>query len=112
MKNCCKLAEIQLLGDSTDEDEECENGIDESIEEENDEETENDSDENESDDDETEDIVLNRDYEVEQPGIKSGSTGVVAILKGNQLYVANVGDSRCVVCREGEFRVANFSIYK
>lgn len=27
---------------------------------------------------------------------------MVAILKGNELYVANAGDSRCVLCRDGE----------
>lgn len=27
---------------------------------------------------------------------------MVAILKGNELYVANAGDSRCVLCRDGQ----------
>jgi protein phosphatase 1G len=26
----------------------------------------------------------------------------VALLKGQELYVANAGDSRCVVCRKGQ----------
>lgn len=32
----------------------------------------------------------------------SGCTAVVAVLKGNDLYVANAGDSRCVLCRDGK----------
>nr|CAD7445282.1 unnamed protein product [Timema bartmani] len=32
----------------------------------------------------------------------SGCTAVVALLKDQELYVANAGDSRCVVCRKGE----------
>ena len=36
-----------------------------------------------------------------QPGSDSGCTAVVAVLKGRELYVANAGDSRCVLCRGG-----------
>lgn len=36
------------------------------------------------------------------PGSSSGCTAVVALLKDNELYVANAGDSRCVVCRDGK----------
>lgn len=32
----------------------------------------------------------------------SGSTGLLSLLRGNRLYVANVGDSRAVLGREGE----------
>jgi len=39
---------------------------------------------------------------VEEPGKDSGCTAVVAVLHGLELYVANAGDSRCVVCRKGE----------
>jgi len=31
----------------------------------------------------------------------SGSTGCTALIVGNELFVANVGDSRCVLCRSG-----------
>ncbi len=37
-----------------------------------------------------------------QPGNDSGCTAVVALIRGNKLYVANAGDSRCIVCREGK----------
>ena len=36
-----------------------------------------------------------------QPGSDSGCTAVVALLRGNTLYVANAGDSRCVLSRQG-----------
>lgn len=36
------------------------------------------------------------------PGKASGCTAVVALLAGRELYVANAGDSRCVVCRGGK----------
>lgn len=44
----------------------------------------------------------------EEPGSDSGCTAVVALLQGNKLYVANAGDSRCIVCRNGKFS-ATFS---
>ena len=37
-----------------------------------------------------------------QPGNDSGCTAVVALIRGKKLYVANAGDSRCIVCREGK----------
>jgi protein phosphatase 1G len=38
-----------------------------------------------------------------RPGLDSGCTAVVAILRDKKhLYVANAGDSRCVVCRDGK----------
>ncbi|GJQ67351.1 hypothetical protein Trydic_g19493, partial [Trypoxylus dichotomus] len=36
------------------------------------------------------------------PAVDCGTTAVVALVKGNKLYVANAGDSRCVLCRNGE----------
>ena len=37
-----------------------------------------------------------------QPGNDSGCTAVVGLLVGRDLYVANAGDSRCIVCRDGK----------
>ena len=36
------------------------------------------------------------------PGSSSGCTAVITLLRDKQLYVANAGDSRCVVCRNGQ----------
>ncbi|EZA47064.1 hypothetical protein DMN91_001451 [Ooceraea biroi] len=44
----------------------------------------------------------NIDIITEKPGADSGCTAVVAVLKGTDLYVANAGDSRCVLCRSGK----------
>ncbi|KAG0619205.1 hypothetical protein M758_4G123500 [Ceratodon purpureus] len=35
-------------------------------------------------------------------GPSSGSTAVVALIRGNKLYVANAGDSRCIMSRRGK----------
>lgn len=37
-----------------------------------------------------------------QPGFDSGCTACAAIIRGRELFVANVGDSRCVVYRDGK----------
>lgn len=38
----------------------------------------------------------------DEPGKDSGCTAVAAVLRGLDLYVANAGDSRCIVCRRGK----------
>ncbi|KAK0180949.1 hypothetical protein PV327_003277 [Microctonus hyperodae] len=57
-----------------------------------------------NDDDDGEKVQVDETADQEeidkQPGYDSGCTAVVAILKGNDLYVANAGDSRCVLCRD------------
>jgi protein phosphatase 1G len=57
--------------------------------------------EEEDDDDDDEDMNYARNIK-EIPGSDSGCTAVVALLRNNKLYVANAGDSRCIVCRNGK----------
>jgi protein phosphatase 1G len=40
--------------------------------------------------------------QTEKPGITSGSTALVILIKNDIIYVANVGDSRCVLSRNGK----------
>lgn len=49
-----------------------------------------------------------RDIMKHGPGMDSGCTAVVAILKENELYVANAGDSRCIICRNGKANHSTF----
>lgn len=70
------------------------------VDESDDESSDDEEEEGEDDDDEDldDDKVMPNN---EEPGSDSGCTAVVALLKGNKLYVANAGDSRCIVCRNG-----------
>jgi len=54
------------------------------------------------DDDENSGLIVQSSGGYEEPGRDSGCTAVVALLRGNNLYVANAGDSRCVVSRNGK----------
>ncbi|CAK9254406.1 unnamed protein product, partial [Sphagnum jensenii] len=66
---------------------------------------EEDEDEESSDDDmddEDSGLLVQSSGGYEEPGRDSGCTAVVALLRGNDLYVANAGDSRCVVSRNGK----------
>lgn len=38
------------------------------------------------------------------PGPNSGSTACVAVIRNKQLFVANAGDSRCVISRKGQVK--------
>lgn len=75
------------------EDENSEDSLDD--EEEDDEEEEEEVDEHDFTDDLTEEERQMRAFFV-------GSTAVVALLRGDQLYVANAGDSRCIISRNGK----------
>lgn len=44
----------------------------------------------------------------DEPGKDSGCTAVAAVLRGLDLYVANAGDSRCIVCRNGKLVEMSF----
>ncbi|CAG9760876.1 unnamed protein product [Ceutorhynchus assimilis] len=81
-------------------DEDSTEGEDEADDEAEDEDVEEEEDERD-DDDEDEDSDFTENIK-EEPGSDSGCTAVVAILKGCDLYVANAGDSRCIICRNGE----------
>lgn len=65
------------------------------------EDTESDDDELDEEDEDAEENAAFIENIIEEPGKDSGCTAVVAVLKGHELYVANAGDSRCVVCRDG-----------
>ncbi|XP_067901601.1 protein phosphatase 1G [Heterodontus francisci] len=67
-------------------------------EEEEEEEEQDDSDDAEEEDD----IMLPGMDGKEEPGSDSGTTAVVALIRGKQLIVANAGDSRCVVSESGK----------
>lgn len=82
------------VGESSDED------VDGEEEEDDDDDDEDEDDDDESGDEEDEDCEFAMGLK-EEPGADSGCTAVVALLKGRDLYVANAGDSRCVVCRNG-----------
>lgn len=55
-------------------------------------------DDDDDDDEEENELPFQGSDEV---GYDSGTTAIVALLRGSQLTVANVGDSRCVLCRNG-----------
>lgn len=68
-------------------------------------ESDDDEDQEEEDDDEEEEEEAMDDEDLgmldmqNEPGSSSGCTAVVALLRDMHLFVANAGDSRCVVCR-------------
>ncbi|CAO1421169.1 unnamed protein product [Diamesa tonsa] len=76
-----------------------EEGSEEDGEEEEDDEEEGSEDENPEDTMEDEEFMNNMS---DEPGKDSGCTAVAAVLRGLDLYVANAGDSRCIVCRKGK----------
>ncbi|KAL6113244.1 protein phosphatase 1G [Pungitius pungitius] len=90
--------------------EESEEGEEEEGSEEEDGSEEGDSSELEEDTDEGEDSEEEEGEEMclpgmdgkEEPGSDSGTTAVVALIRGKQLIVANAGDSRCVVSERGK----------
>ncbi|XP_007549839.1 protein phosphatase 1G isoform X1 [Poecilia formosa] len=114
----CSSASSKVTGDSKsrffDDSEESEEGEEEeegSDEEDGSDEEEADSSELEEEDteegeeeseDEEEEMCLPGMDGKEEPGSDSGTTAVVALIRGKQLIVANAGDSRCVVSERGK----------
>uniref|UniRef100_H2M4K1 Protein phosphatase 1G n=1 Tax=Oryzias latipes TaxID=8090 RepID=H2M4K1_ORYLA len=114
----CSSASSKTSGDSKsrffDDSEESEEGEEEdgSDEEDGSEEEEGDSSELEeedteegeedTEDEEEEEMCLPGMDGKEEPGSDSGTTAVVALIRGKQLIVANAGDSRCVVSERGK----------
>lgn len=60
---------------------------------------ENDSEDDLGNDDEDNEVET---FDSDVPGSGSGSTAVVALIRGDVLTVANAGDSRAVLCRDGK----------
>ncbi|XP_017319464.1 protein phosphatase 1G isoform X1 [Ictalurus punctatus] len=94
--------------DESDEGEDEEEGSDEEdcSEQEGEDSSENEEDdtdeEEEEDTEEEEEMCLPGMDGKEEPGSDSGTTAVVALIRGKQLIVANAGDSRCVVSERGK----------
>jgi len=104
------LQDFQSDDDDEDEDEDEENEEFEGESSDNDDDDDNVGDEDdgenedeEESDDENESTTLDPSFSNAYitPGGGSGCTAIVAIIRNNILYVANVGDSRCVLSRDG-----------
>ncbi|KAJ8032980.1 Protein phosphatase 1G [Holothuria leucospilota] len=83
------------------EDEDGDGADGEDDEEEEDEEEEEEEEEEEFDEEEDDDDNVTPVHGNEEPGSDSGTTACVAVVRGNEVIVANIGDSRCVLSREG-----------
>ncbi|XP_037605338.1 protein phosphatase 1G isoform X1 [Sebastes umbrosus] len=66
------------------------------------EDTEEGEEDSEDEEEEEEEMCLPGMDGKEEPGSDSGTTAVVALIRGKQLIVANAGDSRCVVSERGK----------
>ncbi|XP_073413870.1 protein phosphatase 1G [Dendrobates tinctorius] len=87
--------------DEENDSEECSEEDYSSEEAENEEEDDSEDVEEEEEEEEEEEMMPGMDGK-EEPGSDSGTTAVVALIRGKQLIVANAGDSRCVVSEGGK----------
>lgn len=103
------------VSDSDDDDDKEDDDEDDNDEDDEEEEDDDMEDEDDSDDDEDDEAESENDENMEGglahqllkvgndvPGKDSGCTAVMALLHNNELYVANAGDSRCVLSRAGK----------
>ncbi|XP_060085955.1 probable protein phosphatase CG10417 [Ylistrum balloti] len=69
-----------------------------------DEEEDESEDSEESEEDEDDDLCYptGSDQNNDEPGYCSGCTAVVAVVNDKEVVVANAGDSRCILCRDGK----------
>lgn len=95
-QNLFKSIIQEAMGDSEDSDSDDSEEFEYASSEE-DEEEDEDEEVDEEDNEENEALP----FEYGKPGFSSGTTAIVALIRDNVLYVANIGDSRCVISREG-----------
>lgn len=67
-----------------------------------DEDDEEEEEEDEGDDEDEHTLTFDHQMDDSEAGVDSGTTAVVALLRKRSLFVANAGDSRCVLCRSGK----------
>lgn len=92
------------LSDEDDDDEDDDNFEDDVDDDEDEGDSDEEDDEEDDEDEEIDDDDPYREFAMnmkEEPGFDSGCTACLALIQGSELYVANVGDSRIVVCRDG-----------
>ncbi|XP_053315409.1 protein phosphatase 1G [Spea bombifrons] len=101
-----KFFEDSEESEAEEEEDESEEGSEEeedySSEEAENEEEEEEEDSEDVEDEDEEEMMLPGMEGKEEPGSDSGTTAVVALIRGKQLIVANAGDSRCVVSERGK----------
>lgn len=99
-----KVAKVPTDNDETSDDA-MEDGSDEEASDDEDGEEEEDDEEDASEEENPEESMEDEEFMnnmSDEPGKDSGCTAVAAVLRGLDLYVANAGDSRCIVCRKGK----------